>query len=153
MKFAKITTFILLIFLAVSLFLAIKLFVSLDTTTVDSARSLWIDVILYWAYILLVTAFLTVFIFEFKNAVSNKKITKNILITLSFALTVIGISYLFSDSGMPKFIGAEKFIENGSVTPHLLRWIGTGLIVSYILFAISAIALVWSLISRIFNSL
>jgi uncharacterized membrane protein YecN with MAPEG domain len=52
---------------------------------------------------------------------------------------------------MPKFFGADKFIENKTVTPSSLRWIGAGLIATYILSAISVVAIIWSSIKNVFS--
>lgn len=151
MKFAKITTIMLWVILGISLFLIISLLSNLDANTADEGMSTWISTNLYWTYVLLGIACAAALALEFVNTISDKAATKSALIGLGFMGAVIGISYLFSDSEMPKFFGAEKFVADGTVTPTVLIWIGTGLIATYILSAISILAIVWSSISRVFK--
>jgi len=151
MKFAKIITVILWVIRAISLFLIISLLAHLDPNTHDPGMLTWIGSNLYWSFILLGIACVATIVWEFANAISDKKTARRALIGIGFLVAVMGISYLFSDSEMPRFFGADKFIENGTVTPAILLWIGTGLIASYILFAISVITIVWSAISGAFR--
>lgn len=151
MKFAKITTIMLWVILGISLFLIISLLSNLDANTSDAGMSTWISANLSWSYVLLFIATIAAILLEFANTISDKKATKSALIALGFLGGVILISYIFADSEMPKFFGAQKFIDDGTVTPTVLKWIGTGLIASYILSAISVVAIIWSSISRIFK--
>lgn len=151
MKFAKITTIMLWVFLAISIFLVISLLANLDANTSNDDMLTWIGANLYWSYVLLVIACVAALVLEFVNTISDKAATKSTLIALGFLGVVIGISYLFSDTKMPTFFGADKFIEDGTVTPTILIWIGTGLIATYILSAIAIGAIIWSSISRIFK--
>jgi hypothetical protein len=151
MKFAKITNYMLWAILAISLFLIISLLSNLDSNTSDPGMSTWISANLSWSYVLLFIAFVSAILLEIVNTVSDKKATRSALIALGFIGGVVLISYIFSDSEMPKFFGAQKFIDDKTVTPSSLKWIGTGLIATYILSALSIIAIIWSSISRIFK--
>lgn len=151
MKFAKITTYMLWVILGISLFLIISLLSNLDPNESDPGMSTWISANLSWSYVLLFIAFIAALLLEFMNTISDKKATKSALIALGFIGGVVLISYIFSDSEMPKFFGAQKFIDDGTVTPSVLKWIGTGLIATYILSALSIIAIIWSSVSRIFK--
>lgn len=151
MKFAKITTIMLWVLLAFSLFLIVSLLANLDPNTSDPGMLAWIGSNLYWSYILLGVVCIAAVVLEFLNTISDKKATKSALIGIGFLVGVIGVSYLFSDTEMPKFFGADKFVQDGTVTPTILLWIGTGLIASYILFAISVLTIVWSAISGFFK--
>lgn len=151
MKFAKITTIMLWVILAISLFLIISLLSNLDANASDAGMSSWISANLSWSYVLLFVAFIAAIVLEFVNTISDKKATKSALIALGFIGGVMLISYIFADSEMPKFFGAQKFIDDGTVTPSSLKWIGTGLIATYILSAISIAAIIWSSVSRIFK--
>ena len=153
MNFAKITTILLWLILAFSLFLIFSLLTNLDPNTSDPGMLSWIDANLYWSYVLLVIACIAAVALEFANTLSDKRVAKNSLIGIGLLSAVILVSYLLSDTEMPKFFGADKFVENGTVTPTILLWIGTGLIASYILFAISVITIVWSAISSFFRYL
>lgn len=149
MKFTKITNIMLYVILGISLILIISLLASLDANTSDAGMSTWITTNLYWAYVLLGIATISALVLEFANTISDKKATKSAIVALGFTVAVVGISYLLSDDEMPKFFGANKFIEDGTVTPSSLIWIGTGLITTYILSAISIVAIIWSSISSI----
>jgi hypothetical protein len=151
MKFAKITTIMLWVILGISLFLIISLLSNLDANTSDAGMSTWISANLSWSYVLLFIAAIAAILLEFLNTISDKKATKNALIGLGFLGGVILISYIFADTEMPKFFGAQKFIDDKTVTPSILKWIGTGLIATYILSALSIIAIIWSSVSRIFR--
>lgn len=151
MKFAKITTIMLWVILGISLFLIISLLSNLDANASDPGMSTWISTNLYWTYALLGVSCVAAFVLEFVNTVSDKKATKNALIAVGFMGAVTLISYMFSDSEIPKFFGAEKFVEDGTITPTVMLWTGTGLIATYILSALAFIAIVWSSISRIFR--
>jgi hypothetical protein len=151
MKFAKITTIMLWVILGISIFLIISLLSSLDANSADEGMSTWINANLYWSYILLGICCGAALALEFVNTISDKAATKSALIALGFLGAVIGISFLFSDSEIPKFYGADKFVSDGTLTPTVSLWIGTGLIATYILSAISKVGIVWSSISRIFK--
>jgi len=151
MKFAKITTIMLWVLLGISLFLIISLLSSLDANVADEGMSTWLSTNLYWTYVLLGISCVAAVVLEFANTISDKKATKSALIALGFLGGIIFISYLFSDSEIPKFYGAEKFVEDGTITPTVMLWTGTGLIATYILSAISIIAIIWSSISGIFK--
>jgi hypothetical protein len=58
---------------------------------------------------------------------------------------------LLSSSEIPHFYGSQKFVENGTLTPSVSRWIGTGLIATYILAGLAFVVIVWSSVSRIFK--
>lgn len=151
MKFARVTTIVFWVILAISFFLIISLITNINPNVTDPDRLKWLGVNLYWSYMLLVIAIVAVLVMEFINSWSDKKTAKNALIKIGLLGAVILVSYLLSDTKMPEFYGAEKFIENGTVTPTKLLWIGTGLIASYILFAISVITILWSAISGFFK--
>lgn len=150
MKFAKVTTIMLWVILAISIFLIISLLSNLGEGS-ESGMESWLSANLTWSYILLGIATGAAVVLEFLNTISDKKATKSALIALGFMGGVLLLSYLFSDSSIPKFYGAEKFVENGTLTPSVSLWIGTGLIATYILSAIAFIAIVWSSVSRIFK--
>lgn len=151
MKFAKVTTIVLWVILAISFFLIISLLANLNPNVSDPDMLKWLGANLYWSYVLLAIATVAALILEFVNTLADKKAAKNSLIGIGLLGAVILVSYLLSDTEMPKFFGAEKFIENGTVTPTILLWIGTGLIASYILFAISVITIFWSAVSNFFK--
>jgi len=149
MKFTKITNILLWVILGISFFLIISLLSNLDENKSDPSMGSWISTNLRWSYVLLIIASFGAVVMEFINTISDKKATKSALVAIAFLGGVVLISYLLADSEMPKFFGAQKFIDNGDVTPSSLKWIGTGLIATYVLSAISIVAIIWSSVSRI----
>lgn len=150
MKFAKITTIMLWVILAISVFLIISLLSNLGEGS-EAGMDTWLSANLSWSYILLGIACAAAVVLEFLNTIADKKATKSALIAIGFLGGVLIISYLFSDSSIPKFYGAEKFVEDGILTTKVSMWIDTGLIATYILSALSFVAFVWSSVSRIFK--
>ncbi|MBC8004689.1 MAG: hypothetical protein H7X84_04375 [Verrucomicrobia bacterium] len=151
MKFAKITTIMLWVILGISLFLIISLLANLDANTTDPGMATWIDANLWWSYVLLGIVCVAAVVLEFVNTISDKQATKNALIGIGLLGGVILVSYLLSDNEIPRFYGVEKFVADGSLTPTISLWIGTGLIATYILSAISIIGIVYSSISSLFK--
>jgi hypothetical protein len=151
MKFAKITTIMLWVFLGITVFLVISLLSNLNENVSDAGMDTWVNANLFWAYILFGGAIAAALILEFVNTITDKKATKSALIAVAFLGSVVVIAYLFSDSSIPKFYGVEKFIESGSLTTNVSKWIGTGLIATYILSGLAVIGIIWSSISSIFR--
>lgn len=149
MKFAKITTIMLWVFLGISVFLVISLLSNLNENTSDPAMDTWVNANLYWSYILFFISIGAALVLEAINTAADKKAAKSALIAIVFLGAVVGLSYMFSDSAIPTFYGVEKFVESGDLTPNVSKWIGTGLIATYILSALAIIGIVWSSISSI----
>ena len=151
MKFSRVTTFLLWVILAISLFFIFSLLTNLNLNMDDSDMNKWIDSNLSWAIILLAICCLATLIFEFIHIISDKKIAINSLVVIGLLGSVLLISYILSDSDIPQFNGLDKFIANGTVTPAISLWIGTGLIASYILIAIAILGIIYSTIASFFN--
>lgn len=151
MKFAKITTIMLWVILGISLFLIISLLANLDANTTDPGMSTWIEANLWWSYALLGIVCIAAVVLEFVNTISDKQATKNALLGIGLLGGVILVSYLLSDNEIPRFYGVEKFVEDGTLTPTISQWIGTGLIATYILSAVSIVGIVYSSVSNLFK--
>ena len=151
MKFAKITNITLWVILGISLILIISLLANLDPNTLDPDMSKWLNANLYWSYFLLGLSVVAALLLELLNTVSDKKATKSALIGIGFLGAVVILSYIFSDSDIPKFYGVNKFIEDGTLTTTVSKWIGTGLIATYILSVLAIGSIIWSSISGIFK--
>ncbi|HCY41449.1 MAG TPA: hypothetical protein DHV48_08860 [Prolixibacteraceae bacterium] len=149
MKFAKITTIMLWVFLGITVFLVISLLSNLNENVSDPSMDTWVNANLYWAYILFFLSIAAALVLEFANTITDKKATKSALIALVFMGAVVGIAYMFSDSTIPTFYGVEKFIESGDLTTNVSKWIGTGLIATYILSGLAILGIIWSSISSI----
>lgn len=149
MKFAKITTIMLWVFLGITVFLVISLLSNLNENVSDPSMDTWVNANLYWAYILFFISIGAALVLEAINTAGDKKAAKSALIAIVFLGAVVGLSYMFSDSSIPVFYGVEKFVESGDLTPNVSKWIGTGLIATYILSGLAVLGIVWSSISSI----
>ncbi|HZL12321.1 MAG TPA: hypothetical protein VFC65_20240 [Prolixibacteraceae bacterium] len=151
MKFAKITTIMLWVILGISVFLVISLLSNLNENVSDPQMGTWINTNLYWAYTLFGAAIASALVLEAANTLTDKKAAKSVAVSILFMGAIVAISYMFSNSEMPKFFGVEKFIADGTLTTNVSKWIGAGLITTYILSGLAVFGIIWSSISRIFK--
>ena len=56
---------------------------------------------------------------------------------------------MMASDAMPTFFGAQKFIDDGTVTPSVMKWVDTGLIATYIVFGISVVSILYASVSRL----
>jgi Ca2+/Na+ antiporter len=95
------------------------------------------DTFLFYGYILFGIAVLAAIVMPLFNMLDNPKSFKKILINLLIVVVVVGVAYLLA-SGDP--------LQNTNITPeptaNTLKITDTGLILVYILFAISVTAIV-----------
>jgi len=71
----------------------------------------------------------------------KKKAISALAIIVGFGVIIL-ISYLSADDSIPQFFGVDKFIADGTLSVSISHWIGTGLYVTYILFAGAALSIV-----------
>ena len=135
--------------IGISIILLVSLMTNLSPEKEDPGMNSWVSTNLRWSYILMIFAFGAAIVMEVVNTLSDKRATMSALKSIGLFGAVILISYIFADDTMPKFFGAQAFIDKGIVNPSILKWIGTGLIATYILSAISLGAILWSSVSRI----
>jgi small-conductance mechanosensitive channel len=106
---------------------------------------------IYWTEILIAIGAVVALFFAARHMFSNKKQALNTLfIFVAFAVVIV-VSYLLATSEIPKFFGVEKFVADGSLTPSISKWIGTGLITTYILFAGAALSIVAFSLANVFK--
>lgn len=149
MKFAKITNIMLWAIIGISIILVVSLMTNISPDKEDPSMGSWISTNLRWSYILFIFAFGAALVMEIVNTLSDRKATMGALKSIGFFGAIVLIAYIFADDAMPTFFGAQEFIDKGVVTPSIMKWIGTGLIATYILSAISLGAILWSSVSRI----
>jgi hypothetical protein len=66
-------------------------------------------------------------------------------------VAVVLISYLLASDEMPNFLGAQKFIEDGTLTTSTMKWIDTGLIATYLVLGTSIVSIIYASVSRFFK--
>ncbi len=133
MKTEKALNIVLAVLMALSAFLMISLISNISDEAADPAMNAWLNTNLTWSYILLIATIAIVVIFSVVQTFRNKEAAKKGLVTLGCAVGVFIISYLLSSNELPKFFGVERFIEDGTLTLSVSKWIDTLLIVTYIL--------------------
>ncbi len=151
-KSTKIAKFVLWFLLGISVVLFVLLLTSIESQDNPGAKAEnLITLSIYWAEILVGIGAIVALGYAAKSMASDKKqALKSLLIFAGFALVVV-ISYLLSTSEIPTFFGVEKFVNDGSLTPSISRWIGTGLILTYILAGIAIVSVIGFSLTKFFK--
>jgi len=102
---------------------------------------------LWWAYILFGLAVIITLIFALVNIFTNPGGAKKALVSLVIIAILVGVSYLLASNQTLKMPG----YEGGGNTPVVLKWVGTGLIATYLLAAIAILAILYVEIVKIFK--
>jgi hypothetical protein len=105
------------------------------------------DSFIIYAYVLLGIAILITLFFTIRNFVLNPKGLRLSLIALGMAVILIGIAALLADNtvlDLPHYKGKDN-------VPRTLFLTDIGLYVAYFLFALSFLAIIYSVISQYFK--
>ena len=73
------------------------------------------------------------------------------MFSLLIIAAIVLVSYLLASDEVPVFLGSDKFVEQGILTPSVSKWVDTGLFTTYIFFALSIVAFIYSSVSRFFR--
>jgi hypothetical protein len=135
MKNINLAKYVLWLLSAISVILFVILFTSIENETSPGARAeSLISLNINWSIFLTIVAALIAMGFAIAQTIVDKKQTINSLLVLAGFALIIVVSYLVSTDEIPKFFGVEKFVADGTLTPSISRWIGAGLVTTYILF-------------------
>ena len=107
------------------------------------------DLALRWAYILLVLTALAAVIFPLINLVTNVKALLRTLMILAGAAVLVLISYFVFSNGVPINIVGYSGTDNSD--PGVLRMVGTSLYLTYILFGVTILSILYSEIAKLFK--
>jgi len=143
-KTAKYILIFTWIVVGISAILAISFGTNISSNEQDPTMLGWLSKNLIWTYILLVLSIVLLVGFGIIQLVSNFKESKKGLLAVVAMGVIVLIAYLFSSDSIPVFLGAEKFVEQGILTPSVSKWVDTGLYTTYVFFAMSLIAIVYS---------
>ena len=102
---------------------------------------------LWWAYFLFALTVAITLIFALINIFTSPGGLKRALITLVGIAVLFGISYLLASDQPLNIPGYEGTGNN----PSTLKWVGTGLIATYILAGLAFLAILYVEIARIFK--
>ncbi len=150
-KTNRISLIILGIIVAVTVILLVSLFTNLSDVDNDPKMGMWINSNLYWAYILFALAAGLAIIFALGQMVTDWKSAKGGLVGIGFILVVVLIAFLLSSGKIPQFPGVQKFIDDGTLTERVAKWVDTGLITTYLLLGIAILSLIGASVSRLFG--
>lgn len=139
-KFATITLWALM---AISVVLFVIMVSSIDSETNPGPNAVqWITININWAIVLFAISAVLTLGFALVQMFSDKRQAIFALGVLAGFAVIILISYLVADASIPQFFGVEKYVAKGELTETISHWIGTGLYVTYILFAGAALSIV-----------
>ena len=135
-KTSKLTTITLWVLMAISVVLFVFMVTSIDDETNPGVKAVqMITLNINWAIVLFAIAAIAALGFALIQILSDKTKALNSLGAIGLLAVMLVISYFAASSEIPSFYGVEKFIADGTLTETISRWVGTGLYVTYILFA------------------
>lgn len=150
-KTSRLLTIILWVILAVSAVLIVSLMVNISPNNADPIMGGWINTNIVWAYILLAVGAGIAILSGIFQMVTDLKAAKKGLISLAAIVIVAIIAYSLASDTIPQFIGVDKFIADGTLTPSSVKMVDAGLIATYLLFGIAVLSIAWSSVSQIFK--
>lgn len=150
-KVGKIVTILLWVLIIVSAVLIVSLMVNISENEADPTMGSWINSNLIWAYILMVICAGIAILAGLFHMITDIHAAKKGLISLVFLGAVFVVAYLLSSDAIPQFIGVQKFINDGTLTPQVAKLVDTGLYAMYILLGLAILSIVFSSINRIFK--
>ena len=133
---SKILRIFLAVLLAVSALLAILFFVDVISD----------DLLIYWGYFLVIFTALITILFPIISMVMNPKNSIKIFIALGLMVVVAIIAYSLSQVGF-----TDLQLEKLGVTASTSKYVGAGLIFTYILASLAVLSILYASISRIFK--
>ena len=149
-KTGKIVTIILWVLVIISAVLIVSLMANIGEDA-DPTMGSWINTNLIWAYILLAVGAGIAIISGLFHMITDMKAAKGGLIALVFLGAVALVSYLISSDAIPQFVGVQRFINDGTLTSTVSKWVDTGLHATYILIGLAVLSIAYSSVSRLFN--
>jgi hypothetical protein len=113
-------------------------------------RLVWhrVDIVLVWAYILMLITLLAAIVFPLLSVLTNTKALIRLAVVLAGAAVLVVISWLLSSDTPIEIIG---YTGTSNTDPSTLRMIDTVLFVTYMLFGLTIASILYSIISRAFK--
>ena len=102
------------------------------------------SIILIWAFVLFLIAGITTLIFSLVNVITNPKVVKSFLLVIALTIVLIVVSYVLASSDPLTNLSVSKI-----PTASTLKWVGTGLIATYIL---AIVAFLGIIVSEIYSA-
>jgi hypothetical protein len=140
-KYISIFTWIIV---GITAILAISFGANISSNEQDPSMLSWLNTNIIWMYFLLIISIVLLVGFGVMQLATNFKESKKGLLSLLGIGVIVLVAYLLSSDAIPQFLGAEKFVEQGILTPKVSKLVDTGLYTTYVFFAFSIIAIVYS---------
>jgi uncharacterized membrane protein len=102
------------------------------------------SIILIWAFVLFLIAGITTLIFSLVNVITNPKVVKSFLLVIALTIVLIVVSYVLASSEPLTNLSVSKI-----PTASTLKWVGAGLIATYIL---AMVAFLGIIVSEIYSA-
>lgn len=150
-KTSRLLTILMWVILAISAVLIISLVVNISENKADPVMGGWINTNIVWAYVLLAVGAGIAVLSGLLHMVSDIGAAKKGLISLGAVAVVAVVAYSLASDAIPQFIGVDKFIADGTLTPNIAKMVDAGLIATYLLFGVAILSIVWSSVSQIFK--
>lgn len=150
-KTSRLLTIVLWVVLAVSAVLIVSLMVNISDNNADPVMGGWINTNIAWSNVLLAVGAGIAILSGIIQMATDLRAAKKGLISLGAIVVVAIIAYSLASDTIPQFIGVDKFIAEGTLTPNIAKMVDTGLIATYFLFGIAVLSIAWSSVSQIFK--
>jgi len=150
-KTEKIVTIILWALILISTVLVVSLFVNISDVDEDPTMGKWINSNLVWSYILVGIGAGIAILAGLYHAITDRSAAKKSIISLVFLGAVVLVAYLVASPAIPQFPGVNKFINDGTLTANISKWIDTGLYATYILLGIAVLSILFTSVTRLFK--
>jgi len=133
---SKILRIFLGVLLAISALLAILFFVDVISD----------DVLIYWGYFLVILTAVITILFPLVFLILNPKNSIKIFIAIGLMVVIAIIAYSLSQVNF-----TELQLEKLDTTERTAKYVGAGLIFTYIMAALAVLSIVYASISKIFK--
>lgn len=131
---------ILRIFLAALLAISALLFILFFVDVVSD------DLLIYWGYFLVIFTAVITILFPIVNLIMHPKSSIKIFVALGLMVVMAIIAYSLSQVGF-----TDLQLEKLGTTAETSKYVGAGLIFTYILGSLAVLAIIYASISRIFK--
>ncbi|HMM10999.1 MAG TPA: hypothetical protein PKE03_02775 [Bacteroidales bacterium] len=135
-KITKYASLVLYLLMAVSAVLSVLFYMG----TIES------DTLLRWGYILIIAGVIIALASPIIGFISNPKGVVKLLLTLGLAALIAIVSYSFSGNTF-----SDVKLQTLNITAETSRWVGMGMLFTYILAVISLLTILYSSVIKIFK--
>ncbi|RLD81143.1 MAG: hypothetical protein DRJ15_05235 [Bacteroidetes bacterium] len=133
---SKILRIFLAVLLAISALLALLFFLNVVSD----------DLLIYWGYFLVILTAVITILFPIAHMIMNPKNSIKIFIGIGVMVVIAIIAYSLATVGL-----SDLQLEKLGVSAGTAKYVGTGLIFTYILATLAVLSIVYASISKLFK--